>query len=214
LRKYNITPLKEAPFYRIDNSSAATQAKHNSEDKARQSGLNKSLPEARGSLMKQDQFATHVHIGGKASKNEKHPVPPSNQRSGTKGSEISSQDVGGDSEYLTPVCIGTPWTQYFLDFDTGSSDLWVLGNGCASEVPNPPKRNYYSPQASRTSSSLQGETWNITYADGSYASGDVFSDLLNLGGTVVKCQAIERATQCDPIFVSSPGDGLMVSYLF
>lgn len=89
-----------------------------------------------------------------------------------------------------------------------------MGNHCAKEVADPPNRNYYNSKASRSAICLFGETWDINYADGSYASGDVFTDLLNLGGTVVKCQAIERATKCDPSFVSELGDGLMVSYPF
>lgn len=35
-----------------------------------------------------------------------------------------------DSEYLCPVTIGSQ--TFTLDFDTGSSDLWVLGSGLSS----------------------------------------------------------------------------------
>jgi len=39
--------------------------------------------------------------------------------------QISSEDIQLDSEYLCPVQIGTPAQTLMLDFDTGSSDLWV-----------------------------------------------------------------------------------------
>lgn len=39
--------------------------------------------------------------------------------------EIPAEDVQNDSEYLVEVPIGTPAQTLKLDFDTGSSDLWL-----------------------------------------------------------------------------------------
>ena len=77
-----------------------------------------------------------------------------------------------DSEYLTPVSIGGQTLN--LDFDTGSSDLWVF----SSELPASSQSGHsiYNPAKSSTAKKLSGYTWSISYGDGSGASGNVYTD--------------------------------------
>ena len=109
-----------------------------------------------------------------------------------------------DSEYLTPVSIGGETLQ--LDFDTGSSDLWVF----SSELPASERsgHTYYTP--SSTSKLLSGYTWDISYGDGSGASGNVYTDTVKVGATTASSQAVELAETVSAQFVQDTGnDGLL-----
>lgn len=86
-----------------------------------------------------------------------------------------------------------------LDFDTGSSDLWVF----TSNTPTAQSRGHslYSPTQSSSSSQLQGAQWQIMYGDGSGASGTVFRDTVTIGGVTVQNQAVEAASRVSGTFV-------------
>lgn len=125
------------------------------------------------------------------------------QLDGTVGNNPSDggSGDGADEEYLAPVEINGQ--TFNLDFDTGSSDLWVLG----SQVSASGQHTVYDPPSG--DEPVSGEAWQISYGDGSGASGVVYSESVNIGGVTVTGQAVEVATSASSAFTSGTNDGLV-----
>ncbi|OCL12884.1 Asp-domain-containing protein [Glonium stellatum] len=119
------------------------------------------------------------------------------------GEVSATPDDAYDSEYLTPVSVGS--TTLELDFDTGSADLWVF----SSLMPSSETSGHAVYQA-QSSKKLAGETWSITYGDGSGASGTVYADTVVVGGVTATSQAVEAATSVSSSFQQNThNDGLL-----
>lgn len=67
----------------------------------------------------------------------------------------------------------------------------------------------FNPSKSSTWKKSTGSTWKISYGDGSSASGDVGTDNVNVGGLVVKGQAVELAKKLSEAFTQDNTDGLL-----
>ena len=98
-------------------------------------------------------------------------APASHEKRAT-GSEALTEEDDGRS-WAGPISIGTPGQSFVIDFDTGSSDLWVPSTSCTSD--NCSSKSKYNPSASSTSSQKNG-TFEIQYGDGSEVSGPIYTD--------------------------------------
>ncbi|KAH8893299.1 acid protease [Thozetella sp. PMI_491] len=135
------------------------------------------------------------------------------KRTGAEGDDsttgqVTAEDQQNDSEYLCEVEIGTPPQTLKLDFDTGSSDLWVF----SSELPSNLKgsgHTIFDPSKSSTFKKSTGQAWKIQYGDGSSASGDVGTDVVSIGGLQIQNQSVELAKELADQFSQGTGDGLL-----
>ncbi|KAI9721581.1 MAG: Type I transmembrane sorting receptor [Chrysothrix sp. TS-e1954] len=135
------------------------------------------------------------------------PNSVSNAAASASGSATTTPEAN-DQEYLTPVQIGTPAQTLNLDFDTGSSDLWVFSSETSSNERS--GHSYYTPSRSSTSKELTRESWEIQYGDGSTAAGNVYADKVVVGGVTATSQAVEAATTVAQQFVQdTQNDGLL-----
>ena len=82
----------------------------------------------------------------------------------------------------------------------------------SSELPASEQTGHsiYNPSKSSTSKIESGETWDISYGDGSGASGNIYADTVKIGAVTVTSQAVECATSISTQFVDdTDNDGLV-----
>jgi len=124
--------------------------------------------------------------------------------------EISAEDVQNDSMYLCEVAIGTPAKNFLLDFDTGSSDLWLWSTELPKSITaKATGHTLFDPTASSSFKNTSGSSWKISYGDSSSASGTVGTDNVTIGGLTIKAQSIELAKTLSAQFEQGTGDGLL-----
>ncbi|KAJ0107067.1 secreted aspartic proteinase precursor [Diaporthe amygdali] len=135
----------------------------------------------------------------------------STKRSTTEGS-VSTSPEQYDTEYLANIQVGTPAQTLPMDFDTGSSDLWVFSSETATSSVS--GQAIYTPGKSSTASKMTGSTWKISYGDGSSSSGNVYTDTVTIGNLTVSSQAVETATDVSSEFTSDSAMSGLVGLAF
>jgi len=104
-------------------------------------------------------------------------------------------DIPNDGEFWAPLGLGTPVQSFKLQIDTGSADLLVYSVGCTGCGSNIATFNPAASSSDRrvlcndpiyncAQSGCSGQYCNFDdqYGDGSHVSGQVVTDIFNIGG--------------------------------
>ncbi|KAF8266878.1 Asp-domain-containing protein [Lactarius quietus] len=121
------------------------------------------------------------------------------------------RDVGSDPlvdlEWYSYLSVGTPATTFTVNFDTGSSDMFLPSTGCDSSCDG---HTWYDPWNSSTKYEI-GTPFSLEYADGSAIKGTLYTDDVTIAGYTAKNQTFGAANSYSDGF-TYPGwqpDGLL-----
>ncbi|KAI0110681.1 acid protease [Hypoxylon sp. NC0597] len=147
----------------------------------------------------------HKNQGGAAASNGQATASAAN---GT--GLVTNTPEANDVEYLSPVNIGGQTLN--LDFDSGSSDLWVFNTQLSNAATQ--GHTVFDPTQSKTFQLMQGASFQISYGDGSGAAGNVGTDTVDIGGATVTGQAVELATAVSRSFVEDTNNNGLLGLAF
>ncbi|KAG8907891.1 hypothetical protein FRB99_001750 [Tulasnella sp. 403] len=92
--------------------------------------------------------------------------------------------------YTLPVFVGSNRQQFLLEVDTGSSDTWLVSNSCTSD---PACSTFTGPKYDPSNAQPTGQNFGEQQQHG-IISGPIVQDTIEIGGYVVKGQALAAAT--------------------
>ncbi|KAJ1980688.1 hypothetical protein H4R34_002366 [Dimargaris verticillata] len=106
-------------------------------------------------------------------------------------SRLHLVDYQSDTEYYGLISLGTPPQSFRVNFDTGSTDLWIPSSSCeVASCMN--HRAFFSDSSSTYKQHDHG--FEILYGDGANATGILGSDTLTMGPIKVANQMFGQAT--------------------
>ena len=120
-----------------------------------------------------------------------------------------------DTAYLGYISIGSPAQSMQVIFDTGSSDLWVVGQGCnvTGGSGSCAGDTRFDPSASNTYQSSPDKPWQDVYGSGAVKgashSEDITLPVANTAGTcTITNQVFGVATSMSATQASIPESGI------
>ena len=124
----------------------------------------------------------------------------------TKRGETTLANQDYDASYSASVSIGTPAQAFDIALDTGSADLWVTSNACASSTCNTLPTKF---DASKSSTFKNSSTpFSITYGSGN-AQGYLATDTVSLADYTVSSQTFAVIQTMSASLINEPLAGLM-----
>jgi aspergillopepsin I len=97
-----------------------------------------------------------------------------------------------------------------MDYSTRMTDVqnrWVFSSELTPQQQAGHK--IYDPSKSSTATLMPDYTWDIEYGDESTASGNVYTDTVSVGATVIKNQAVELAQVVSSQIFGEPSDEIL-----
>ena len=107
-------------------------------------------------------------------------IPVGNLTRRATGANALTDDNNGELWHGS-ISVGTPAQVYTVDFDTGSSDLFLPSTSCTSNCKG---HKLYNPTASSTSIDRR-KTFYLQYGDGSYVRGQQYTETVSVAGLTV-----------------------------
>ncbi|KAJ8591472.1 acid protease [Rhizopogon salebrosus TDB-379] len=110
------------------------------------------------------------------------------KRVAASGSDPLTDDA--NERWYGTIEVGTPLQTFTIDCDTGSTDFFLPGPLCGYACNG---HEVYNPNSSSSAEPLN-QTFTAEYADGSMATGDLYTDIVSLGGFKATAQTFGVAS--------------------